>query len=1719
MADPLISARQTTAAPEESGTPGRGTGPIAVIGISCRFPQADGPAAYWRLLRDGTDAVTDAPEARRDVVPAGSGPAAARGGYLDRVDTFDARFFGISPREAAAMDPQQRLVLELAWEALEDAGILPGTLKNSGTGVFVGAIWDDYADLVRRSGGAGTGQHAFTGLNRGVIANRVSYTLGLHGPSLTVDTAQSSSLVAVHLACQALLSGEADLALAGGVNLRVTPASSEITAGFGALSPDGRCHTFDERANGFVRGEGGGLVLLKPLDRALADGDRVHCVLLGSAVNHDGPTDGLTVPSPTAQADVIRRALEAAGTDPAEVQYVELHGTGTPVGDPVEAAALGTALGAARGAADPLPVGSAKTNIGHLEAAAGIAGLIKAALAVGHRELPASLHHRTPNPAIDLDALRLRVQTEAGPWPHPARPLVAGVSSFGLGGANCHVVLAEAPAPAETPAEAPAAPAAGRTLLFPLSGRGEQALRAQAARLAAHTANHTGTAADLAHALATTRTAHEDRAVVLAEDLAGLTAGLDALAAAAPSPHLVRGRAGTGSTAFLFSGQGSQRPGMGRELHAAQPAFAAAFDEVCAAFDAHLPRPLREIAFAAPGTDEAALLDRTAWTQPALFAFEVALHRLLGHLGVRPDYLVGHSIGELAAAHVAGILTLPDAAALVAARGRLMDALPEGGAMAALQASEAELAPLLAGRTDRVCLAAVNSPRSVVVSGDEDAVDALAQHFAEQGRKTKRLPVSHAFHSPHMDGMLDAFRTVAASVSYAPARIPLVSNLTGRIVTDEEIGTADYWVRHVREAVRFADGIHALDAAGVTTYVELGPDGALSSAGRECAGDEAAFVPAARTGKQPEPESLTTALARLHTLGAAPDLRWDTLLGTTGPAPRPDLPTYAFQRRRHWIDAAPATPATPATAAAPTAAPAADTPEEEAHSDTGALRARLTALPAADREQAVLDLLRTDIAAVLRHDDARDIDLRETFHELGFDSWTAVELRDGLTRSTGLALPSSLLFDHPTPVALARNLTERALGRTAGPAAATRHTTAAAAADEPIAVVAMACRFPGGTDSPEALWEVLAAGRDVTGPFPTDRGWDLEGLYDPEGRPGTHYVRAGGFLDGATLFDPAFFGISPREAAAMDPQQRLLLETSWEALERAGLDPLALKGTDTGVFIGATFQDYGPRLHEGTESTEGYLMTGSTPSVASGRIAYTLGLEGPAVTVDTACSSSLVALHLAAQSLRQGECTLAVAGGVTVMPTPGLFVELTRQRALSADGRCKSFSADADGTGWAEGAGVLLLEKLSDAEANGHQVLAVIRGSATNQDGASNGLTAPNGPSQQRVIRQALANAGVTADTVDAVEAHGTGTKLGDPIEAHALLATYGQGRDTDRPLWLGSLKSNTGHTQQAAGVAGVIKMILALRHGILPKTLHAEERSPHIDWSAGSVELLAEARLWPAAEETGHPRRAGVSSFGISGTNAHLILEEAPAPAPVAAPEAAPAAGPVAWLLSAKTEDALREQAARLRTHAAEQPDTPVAAVAAALAGHRSVFGHRAAVLGSSREELLAGLEAPLVSGVADAGGKTVFVFPGQGSQWVGMGVELLDSSPVFAARFAEVAAAVEAHVDWSVEEVLRGDGEALARIEVLQPVLFAVMVSLAELWRAAGVVPDAVVGHSQGEIAAAAVSGALSLEDAARVVVLRSQLFADELVGRGAVASVSLGADAVRGRLAPYG
>ncbi|MFK0296994.1 type I polyketide synthase [Streptomyces sp. NPDC090442] len=678
---------------------------------------------------------------------------------------------------------------------------------------------------------------------------------------------------------------------------------------------------------------------------------------------------------------------------------------------------------------------------------------------------------------------------------------------------------------------------------------------------------------------------------------------------------------------------------------------------------------------------------------------------------------------------------------------------------------------------------------------------------------------------------------------------------------------------------------------------------------------------------------------------------------------------------------------------------------------------------------------------------------------------------------------------------------------------------------EPIAIVGIGCRYPGGVRSPEDLWELVLAGDEAIGALPADRGWNLDTLLDPDpDRPGTSYSRGGGFLYDAAEFDADFFRVSPREALAMDPQQRLLLETSWEAIERAGIDPTTLRGSQTGVFIGAAPSGYGSGRRATTENSEGHVLTGNATSVLSGRLAYTFGLEGPTATLDTACSSSLVAVHWARQALRQRECTLALAGGVTVMATPGILTAFSRQRGLSVDGRCRAFGAGADGFGLAEGVGILVLERLADARRNGHPVLALIPGSAVNQDGASNGLTAPNGPSQQRVIAQALTSARLSSRQIDAVEAHGTGTSLGDPIEAQALIAAYGQERDADQPLLLGSVKSNIGHTQAAAGVAGVIKMVQAMRHGLLPKTLHINPPSPHVDWSAGAVELATENQPWP---ESGRVRRAGVSSFGMSGTNAHVILEQAPEPDVAEHEPGRSDAGPVAWVLSGKSEAGLRAQAERLHGFVAEHRELAPADVAFSLATSRASFDHRAVVVGADRDALLAGVGS-VAAGAPDLGAVTgtgsavgsgaVLVFPGQGSQWVGMAAGLLDSSEAFASRWAECERALAPFVDWSLTEVARSvDPAVLERVDVVQPLLWAVMVCLAATWQAAGVEPAAVIGHSQGEIAAAVVAGALSVEDGARVVALRSQAITTLSVA-GGMLSVPLPVAEVESVLAGY-
>ncbi|MEC3981057.1 SDR family NAD(P)-dependent oxidoreductase, partial [Amycolatopsis sp. H20-H5] len=2721
----------------------RGHEPIAIVGMGCRYPGGiASPEDLWQVAAEGVDAITGFPANRGwdlagsyDPDPEHPGTSYTRsGGFLHSAGEFDPEFFGISPREALATDSQQRLLLEVSWEAIERAGIDPLALRGSRTGVFAGVMYSDYASTL--SGDEFDGFRG-NGSAPSVASGRVAYTLGLEGPVVTVDTACSSSLVTMHLAAQALRGGECTLALAGGVAVMSTPEVFVEMSRQRGLAEDGRCKSFSDDADGVGWAEGVGVLVLEKLSDAQRLGHPVLAVLRGSAVNSDGASNGLTAPNGPSQQRVIRAALADAGLSTSDVDVVEGHGTGTVLGDPIEAQALLSTYGQDR--ETPLLLGSLKSNLGHTQAAAGVAGVIKMVLAMRAGQVPKTLHLGTPSSRVDWTEGSVELLTEQVVWPVVDRPRRAGVSSFGISGTNAHVIIEQAPEP-ELTQQAPEPAGSPTVVPWLVSGRSAAALDSQLVTLESFVdADPALTPLDVGYSLATGRSVFEHRAVLLGDEV-------------------VRGVAEERSAAMLFSGQGGQRLGMGRELYRRFPVFAESLDEIFAAFDVLLDRSLREVVWG----EDAAALNRTGFAQPALFAVEVALFRLVRSWGIEPGFVAGHSIGEVAAAQVAGVFSLPDACALVAARARLMEALPAGGAMASLQAGEAEVTALLDGG---VAIAGLNGPAAVVVSGTAEAVERVVAALEARGRKTKRLAVSHAFHSPLMDPMLAEFRRAIDGLSFEAPRIPVVSNVTGTFAS-AELCTPEYWVRHVREAVRFADGVRTLRDAGVTSFVELGPDGVLSAMALETLGDDAGSVVAVPLLRKDrgEEDAVLSAVARLHVTGTVVD--WKTFFAGTN-AHRVDLPTYAFQHETLWPTPFPAAgdlsaaglvsavhpllgasvslagtdgelftgrlsvathrwladhavgdtvlfPGTgflelavragdqvgcdqveeltlaaplvlgpedavvlqvsvggpddsgrrsvtvysrPATAldlpwarhamgtltsgqqvaafdtavwppegatavdldgfyqdtadagfaygpvfrglraawrrgdevfadvalpeeaadserfglhpalldaalhatsfaglgsggqrllpfswngvslhaggagqlrvrltktaddtitlaaadvegapvitveslvlreasndvaAAPAdaeqdslfrvdwiAAPAearhtpatcavlgpdvfglaqallaplvlslaelteltevpgavlvpiigeldhrgpaavheltarvldlvqswladgrfgesrlvfvtrgaisvggADAPDLAAASSWGLVRSAqaenpgrfllvdldpdtgipavvpnlvasdeqqfalrgedvlcarlarlasgpalvspagdppwrlgthrrgsidnlvllpsagaepltgrevrvgvtaaglnfrdvlnalgmypgdpgplgaeavgvvveagpdasdlrpgdrvmgmvaggfgplavaderlltkvpgtwsdaeaasvplvfltayygladlaglrpgesilihagaggvgmaaiqlakhfgaevyatasegkqdilrglgvpddhiassrttdfeqlfgevsrgrgvdvvlnaltgefldaslrllapggrflemgktdlrdaadlpgvtyrvfdivdagpdrtsgllselselfttgaLTPLPvttwdvrrakeafrhmsqarhvgkivltmppvwdvegtvlitggtgglgsllarhlvtrrgvrhlvlasrrglgspgatelrdalaahgadvtiaacdtsdadavaallagipgahpltavvhtagvlddglvesltpqrldgvlrpkvdaawhlheatlglglaafvvfssvagvlgspgqgnyaaantfldslaqqrrrqglpatsvawgpwaqssgmtggltevdirrmdnagfppvtaelglalfddaiaadealvvamrvnaralrsrgnlqplmrglaggvrrtaaktastgstsdlarqragfaAGDRLRFLTDLVRSDAAAVLGHSSSASIDVKQGFRQHGFDSLTAVELRNRVTEVTGLRLPSTLVFDYPTPASLAEFLlgqlndtdtdsdSHTGTVHPAGPVLGTQPRDA----EDPVVIVGMSCRFPGGVRSPEDLWQLVYTGSDAIAGFPTDRGWDLEMLAG--GGPGSSETREGGFLYDVADFDAEFFGIAPREALAMDPQQRLLLETTWQAVESAGIAPNTLRGRQAGVFVGASHTHYTETLGSVAEDLEGLILTGNTSSVMSGRLSYTLGLEGPSLTVDTACSSSLVALHMAVRSLRGGECTLALAGGVTVMATSDSFSEFARAGGLSPDGRCRAFSDDANGTGWSEGVGMLVLEHLSEAQRQGHEVLAVVRGAAINSDGASNGLTAPNGPSQQRVIRAALADAGLSTSDVDLVEAHGTGTRLGDPIEAQALLATYGQHRE--RPVKLGSLKSNLGHAQAASGVGGVIKMVQSLRHGVMPATLHAEEPASQVDWAAGAVELLTEQACWP---ELDRPRRAAVSSFGISGTNAHVILEQAPVlaePAP-----RGPATGVLPWVLSAASDRALREQAARLRVFAERNPDLLPVDVGWSLAGTRAPLPYRGAVLGETRQDFLDGLAAlaedgpspSVVVGKAAGEGLPVFVFPGQGSQWWGMGQELCATSAVFRDSVRACAEALAPFVDWPVEDVVAGVGDPalLDRVDVVQPALFTVMVGLAKVWRSHGIEPAAVMGHSQGEIAAAQVAGALSLDDAARVVALRSKALLG-LSGLGGMVSIASSAERVSALLLPFG
>ncbi|MET8778478.1 SDR family NAD(P)-dependent oxidoreductase [Nocardia sp. NPDC004654] len=2262
--------------------------PIAVVGIGCRFPGgAQSPDSYWDLVISGRAAIVDVPPDRWPITDTAQPSGLRRAGLLDAsIDAIDAEFFGIAPREAAAMDPQQRLVLEVAWEAMEDAAISPGSLAAARTGVFLGVSWQEYQRTITPDWVRSVDAHTLTGTMSSIVAGRVAYLLGLRGPAVALDTACSSSLVAVHQACRSLRSGECDVALAGGVNLLQSELTSAALSRMGALSADGRCRPFDARANGYVRGEGAGVIVLKPLSRAIADGDEIRALIRGSSVNHDGRSMGLTAPNPVAQRELLREALADAGCDAARIGYVETHGTGTPLGDPIEIEALSEVLGAPRSDSSMCLLGSVKSQIGHLEAAAGIAGLIKTVLLLQRGRIPRQHEFDTMNPRIALDGTALAVPTRDVEWPEADRPRLAGVSSFGFAGTNAHVVLEAAAAVDEigTTAETPA--------VLAFSARTATALEALTARYGSLLARTELPLTDIG-ATATLGRAHfAHRRAIVASTSAEAVRGL-----AAP-----QGRTGLPEdrrnprVAMLFTGQGSQYAGMGAPLYHRHPDFRAAVDR-CDDILGVLPGGLRLRSLLFGVSDE--VLTRTEYAQPALFAFEWACVELWAAWGIRPDVVLGHSLGELVAATVAGALDLEEGLRLAAERGRLMQAVPRRGAMAAVFAAEGEFTDLLGELASSLSVAAVNGRRQFVVSGTEAAVQRVRDVAAERAIRTVSLPGTTAFHSPVLDPILDDFEAKVAELVTGPSRvtsIPLVSNVTGKSIEAAAMD-AGYWREHARATVRFAEGIQAVADFGVDAYLEVGPHPVLLDFGRQV-DPEAMWLPSQRRSSSDDTMILTS-LGEIYCAGA--DINWAAVV-PEGARRRNGLPTYPFERERlalplsadastdtgylaeHRFQDRPVVPAaylawaalraagadhelvdflvaqpvpleqlaapvvdatgdridirfsveTGKAAAVSASAVRAEPPRPEsmddlaaaergdaaewdvdefyrncaeagltfgprfrwirqlragghfmlaelsrpvelagepqallpclldaavqtglalvtrqgdsgqlpvgigrlrvyrtdevetalalatrtgrtnrvrvfdtdgdlicdiedvwfaktgfgrtahdravmptlihlpswertmvepgvaapdswliigtgeqadrlaealraaghpavaiertadraaiagmladggravvhlgdAEADDSAITARIetelalevvqalarnahygplylvttagvavasdervrpaaaalcglgavvrTELPelrcrsidlpdrarsddrrlvaellaaaadpaialrgrdrysprmvaradgtgldgpgaaerdnglhaprlpefrgttelhrtaaylitgglgalgllagrvlaeagagtvvlagrhspnaqaaaviadiaalgtrvetvlvdVADREalsalvsrfggelprlagvvhcagalddallieqspervrrvfvgkalgawnlheltaahsldlfvlfssvsatvgiagqgnyaaaNAYLDALaRVRIASGLpalsiqwgpwagtgmarglnaaarraweRHgvaqldveDGARTLKSllavdgvvavypsstpspepdatqpaevtrpmaatqaahppmpdfltvvrahattalgrktpvadRTPLREFGLDSMMAVELRNTLSSELEVRLPATLLFDHPTVAAvadeIARLAAEQPLSRATAVAvhdldrtatfAAAEEAESATATDEPedrtttatlgadrrtacappeqggrpevagpreqdvagsseyddaIAIIGMGCRYPGGVRAPGDLWRLMSEKVDAVTEVPADR-WDVEAYFDADpDAEGKTYTRWGGFVDGIEEFDAGFFDISVGEARMLDPQQRLLLETSWEALEDAGYPADRLAGSRTGVFVGLMSTDYAERMARADVAPNAWFGTGNLASVASGRLSYFFGANGPSLTIDTACSSSLVTVHLAVQSLRRGESDLALACGATVVLTPSLDIYFARARGLAADGRCKSFDARADGVVWSDGAGTLVLKRLSDARRDGDRVLALVRGSAVNSDGRSQGLSAPNGPAQERVIRAALADATLTAADIDYVETHGTGTALGDPIEVNALASALTGERSGSAPLLIGSVKSNIGHTQAAAGIANIIKVVESMRHDRIPPSLHFRSGNPHIDWDDIDVRVVAEERAWPRSSR---PRRAGVSAFGISGTNAHVVLEEPPAVSHADTPDDA---GEHLLALSAKSADALRGLATRYLDFLTAHPDTGLRDLCASANTGRTHFAARVAIVVDTAAQLRAALES-VATGSSAAG------------------------------------------------------------------------------------------------------------------------------------------------------
>ena len=1514
--------------------------PIAVVGAGLRLPGGirDLPALD-ALLSAGDTTFGPVPSSRWDGDELG--PRAPVGSFLDDIDRFDAQAFGISPREARELDPQQRLLLEVGAEALDDAGAPLADWAGSATGVFTGMLAADYWLLHARTRGLeAIDPYYATGKELSFGGGRLAHFFDLHGPALTLASACASSLVAVHLACAALRTGEIDAALAGGVNLLLAPELSLFMDRVGALSPSGRCRPFDAAADGVVRGEGCALVVLKRLDDAIEARDRVHAVIRGSALGHDGHSAGLTVPSTDAQLRLGEAALRAAGIVAADVDVAEAHATGTPLGDPIELAAL-RELHAGRSA--PLPVGSHKANLGHLDAAAGIVGLLKAMLVVRSGRVPPQPGFETPTERVSLDGM-LAILGAGGQLRDgtPDRPLRAAVSAFGLSGTNAQAIV-EAP-PALPPAEPPARP----LLVVPVSARTPGGLATRAWRIAAQLDAAPGDAALVAGAAAARREHHDVRAAVLGANGAELADGLRSLADPASD-------SGPDQVVFVFSGQGAQWPGMGADLLDCEPVFREAV-EACDA----LAAPLCGWSIVNELRSEPGRLERTEIAQPLVFAVQVGLHRLLASLGVSPAAVVGHSMGEIAAAHVAGALPLAAAVDLVVRRGRLLEAVRDEGAMVAVPLPAADLEALLEERGSDATLAADNGPRWCVASGSDGALDALVGALDARGVRAVRLPGRYPFHCAAVAGAAAALRAELDGLQFREPSLTLLSSVTGGAMPPCD---GAYWEANAARPVRLWPALRPLVEGGDPLLVEVGAHpvlrGGLAPAARR------PVLPTLRRGCDGS-RAVAELVGALYAEGA--DVDWGAW---TGGRPRNvTLPPQDWRDERAWLEglrpgdqgrtaggAMPSGPLTLVDAEGRTVgtltldgAGGAQTrdgaaPEPELTRDASAPEPEPTRHPSAPEPAQIRDLaviVQDAVRSVLDLPPDRPVPAKRSLFDTGLDSITAVELAKHLSRKIGRDVPATIAFEHPTPARLAAALEALAPSapapRPSEPAGPARRPDPSGA--DPIAVVGMACRLPGA-GSPAELWSLLAGGRCSVTALPPDRrardGWDTA---DAPGHAG--------LLDDVDGVDCAFLGVSPREAEGIDPQQRLFCEVAWEALCDAGTTEAATRAGDVGIYVGLNSADYGQRVAADPAAAPAHFGTGTSFAATAGRLSHLLGLRGPSLAVDTACSASLTAVHLAAQALRARECSIAVAGGANVIASPAISVAMNRAGALASDGRCKTFAAEADGYGRAEGAAALILRPLADAQAAGDRVHAVLLGTAVNQDGASGGLTIPAADAQVDVIRRALRQAGREPADVDLVEAHGTGTPLGDPIELRALGEVFA-GRADGGPA-VGSLKANIGHLEAAAGAAGLVKVVAALGAGELPGHLLHGTPTSRVDWDALPLRLAVPGESW-----TGARRVAGVSAFGFTGSNAHVVVGAAPERPPLTQSLPLPFVLP----LSAAGEDALRSFAAVLADELGAGGAPPLADVVFTLARRRIALADRAAIVASEPDAAIAALRA----------------------------------------------------------------------------------------------------------------------------------------------------------------